>query len=1206
MKKRSSLHSSRVVFFAASLLVGAAIAHPVNAQIPDDPKLEPFSHIKGAEKVSISLLRAAEAAKGGKSLADGLGTKAAASAPGAILIELVASDVTPALLASIAKTGATVVHSSERFDRISVSVDSAAAIEALAAIDGVRMIRPIAKPQVLGLAGGGTGISQGQGDRALRSDLLSTKYNTDGTGTRVGILSDSFASRFTQPTLIEDGVAESGSVAELSYGGSVGAQGASLPAGEYTLLVRTSDQGEITIAFTSDVVLTAPTPTPSFPCNLRVSLLGLTGTRQFNTQVVTPPIDQNFANPSCGAGNNYVLLGFTLASAASNFGVRATSSGNSEVSLSIRSGCANDASTEVDCVESQQRRGVSGMVNQLSGDLPSFVTIIRDGEATGFGQVSNEGAAMGELVHDIAPGADIGFHTALGGQAVFAEGILRLANFVFQPTDEPFLADVIVDDIIYFQEPVFQPGIVEQAISDVVASGVTYFSAAGNSANYGYRLNYQDVSGADDNNAIPNGNDLARWPGGDGYLPITVEPGATFTAVIQWNQPWDSLNDGRGSQIDFDAYVVTSKGTNGFSNALFSDKIERIGIDAQGTTGIPFGDPIEQVSYTNDQPSRQTVYLALNHRRGSKTTIPQINQPIEIRVIFPDVAAQDGEVFINNIQPENIATGGPTIWGHMGSPDVIAVGAVNWVDTPTFDTNFGPSRAIDPEVFSSTGDALTQYFDKDGFTLPVPSTIAKPEIAAVDGNNTTFFPGFENNDPSKPLENFDADEFPNFFGTSASAPNAAAVAALLISLNPDLRADDIKTIFAATAVDVTGVRAGVGFDAVSGAGLIDALAAADLVASAYGITTGAGSPSSKQFTFSGGAEGWTANSIPQFTAPGFRLGPDTLDITATNSFNTFGWLRSPEFLVSPRVVTTPDGALTVNGRTGAGSLMEAQVRISNSSNNPALAPTFRIRSTTGNSERSDVLVATSLGGGGFSPGGPASKIYRHYFPIPQSTTRFRLFVDLLGFDGEGPAGTTLRVDEVILIGFPSGTNTLTGARLEALRFFSNTNGGWTKRDASPLGTVHSSVGSDGIYLGPVSNAGVTSFGFWDSSSATPLATFERDRLYRLIFRVKSDIPTALKTSLPAFRLRANSANNQLSVYADINATTTTATIPTGGEGLDYSVFFVAPEELVGQTVNGALDYLYVPGIGKDGGQSIALQQIRLDSYQRPLEDALVP
>ena len=68
---------------------------------------------------------------------------------------------------------------------------------------------------------------------------------------------------------------------------------------------------------------------------------------------------------------------------------------------------------------------------QRSGDLPDHVTVLPGQEGRG-----DEGTAMLEIVHDLAPGADLYFATASGGQARFAENVEALCEAG---------ADVIVD-----------------------------------------------------------------------------------------------------------------------------------------------------------------------------------------------------------------------------------------------------------------------------------------------------------------------------------------------------------------------------------------------------------------------------------------------------------------------------------------------------------------------------------------------------------------------------------------------------------------------------------------------------------------------------------------------------------------------------------------------------------------------------------------
>ena len=94
----------------------------------------------------------------------------------------------------------------------------------------------------------------------------------------------------------------------------------------------------------------------------------------------------------------------------------------------------------------------------------------------------DEGRAMIELVHDVAPGSPQAFYTAFEGHLDFAQGIRDLAAAGCK---------IITDDVFYLAEPFFQAGPIEQAIDDVVNNGgVTLLLGSGKQRRTSYQSTY--------------------------------------------------------------------------------------------------------------------------------------------------------------------------------------------------------------------------------------------------------------------------------------------------------------------------------------------------------------------------------------------------------------------------------------------------------------------------------------------------------------------------------------------------------------------------------------------------------------------------------------------------------------------------------------------------------------------------------------------
>ncbi|MFQ5516564.1 MAG: S8 family serine peptidase [Acidimicrobiia bacterium] len=428
-------------------------------------------------------------------------------------------------------------------------------------------------------------------------------------------------------------------------------------------------------------------------------------------------------------------------------------------------------------------RAVTGMPNQISGDLPSSVKLLDNG----LGGNSDEGAGMAELIADLAPGADLMFHTAFNSLADFAAGITELSGCG---------ADVIVDDIIYFAEPMFQDGLIAQAAQDAVDAGVPYFASANNQGSFGVDSDYSDWNpGTDDTAFPPSGDDFHDFGGGDRFASVTIPNGAGARFVLQWNEPFSGTL-GAGAVNDLDLYLCSAENPAACTVAS-STNVQGCSV---GDPAVPSGDPLEIIEYTNTTGSAQTAYLAVEHYCGSEDAHFRIGS-FGINISVTGLTYEPS--IYNEFQ----------LFGHAAASGVGAVAAVDYREIDSGGATTGGPE-INVESFSNLGGDLPFYFDRNGNPLAgAPVTRFKPDIAAPDGTNTTFFGG---TDP-------EPDGFPNFYGTSAAAPHAAAIAALMLDLRPTLTPAVVLSALRTTAVDIEAA----GSDPLSGAGLIDAVDALD-------------------------------------------------------------------------------------------------------------------------------------------------------------------------------------------------------------------------------------------------------------------------------------------------------------------------------------------------------------------------------------------
>jgi uncharacterized repeat protein (TIGR01451 family) len=389
---------------------------------------------------------------------------------------------------------------------------------------------------------------------------------------------------------------------------------------------------------------------------------------------------------------------------------------------------------------------------QSEGDLPA-VDVLAGQAGSG-----DEGTAVLEIVHDLAPGAALGFATAEPDEATFAANILGLRSTSH--------CDILVDDVSYLSESPFQDNLIADAVNQVTAAGALYFSSAGNEGNLD-----AGTSGTWEGDFHPNGTLSALGPGagtandfGDGGQSDLITADTTQGVVLHWADPAGA------SCNDYDLYVL--------DNSLST--VVEVSNDPQTCTQ----DPIEEVG---------------NAAAGERVVVVLANGANRLF----NVLAFRGQL--------QLATAG-CIRGHDSAAAAFGVAAAPAAagfaagePNGPFPNPFDSTQLLEP--FTCDGPRRI-FFDVHGNLLPgaPPGNFSstggvvrqKPDLTAADGVST------------------DVNNFRPFFGTSASAPHAAAIAGLLRSALPALSPAQVRGALTGSAIDVLAP----GWDRDSGFGIV--------------------------------------------------------------------------------------------------------------------------------------------------------------------------------------------------------------------------------------------------------------------------------------------------------------------------------------------------------------------------------------------------
>ncbi|MHB8524949.1 MAG: S8/S53 family peptidase, partial [Candidatus Acidiferrales bacterium] len=458
-------------------------------------------------------------------------------------------------------------------------------------------------------------------------------------------------------------------------------------------------------------------------------------------------------------------------------------------------------------------RNSSGVLTSVSGGItaqsfPSSAPNLEPSASDTASGLGSEGTAMLEIVHDLAPGAQLYFANAADGTSLSFE---QAVNYLAANTD------VVVDDIGFLGSPPYDG---TSAVSTNTATALNtdanpirgYFTAVANQVFDHWGEPYTDsgknltlscpasaggastVGDVQLFQATANTKDSANL---GPYLanPVTLPNSGTLTVILAWNDPFT------GSSNDYDLYLYQ------IQNATLVTPLACSNNPQTGTQP-----PVEALTYTNNSGATEQVGILVQNVNNA-------------------AAARNFDLFVSgsfgNYNDMNFYTPSGSVPAESdagGSPvSVVSVGAIDQTQCTAQGNCTG---SVEP--YSSQGPTEA---------TPQAAARMKPDVTATDDVSVTGAGGFGRNGTNATATGGCAiGETPCYFaGSSAAAPHAAAIAALTLqaaacllsssSVNkPATARANLRNFLTGTAVPLPGIAQAVPNN-IEGFGLLNALAA---------------------------------------------------------------------------------------------------------------------------------------------------------------------------------------------------------------------------------------------------------------------------------------------------------------------------------------------------------------------------------------------